>query len=405
MTVCRIGLGQTPEASAYEGLDPLPVPAQAEPAESDLGLDYDPGDVVTLSRLVEDLGGGTDVTVPATQGLIYEYLDDLAARYSSGQVRHLGTLLVDRQWTIGRTIRLPPTMTLAGVSSGGLNVFVAADATSFVGDALIETREDAGPPRYVTIRDLHLVGPRFPPLPFVPADPVVGIKMAGASRCAVERVRIIQCDVGIFGARSSDIRIEDCAIQTNGTQIVLFHGNRTWRIMDCALQQSSRWVIRIMGPADGPAPRVTPGGRLLSGIGWNEDVLIQGCDIEQPDIVSRGHALEGFGGVLAAGYGIVVDTCRFEGTGPGPEIEAVVPICTQPSRYIGGGTVRCGDVKFTGNYGLGVRVVIPEKLAALHPPTGVWGNGSGYGIASMFNSNTVVGPEVIVEQSLGSTPW
>lgn len=156
------------------------------------------------------------------------------------------TLVIDRQCVVQQTLVLPNRFVLAGVGIEGRGVlaFALPDET-----VAIRLAPSAGAPlRFVTIRDLNIVGSG--------CCGQVGVQVSNSSFVYLERLRIHDFGFGVLGSTAYSIFIDQSNIHNNGFNLVLGADTTAWRVRDSVMSQSG-----ILGIALAPTAR----GNLISG--------------------------------------------------------------------------------------------------------------------------------------------
>jgi hypothetical protein len=151
------------------------------------------------------------------------------------------TLVIDRHCAVQQTLVLPNRFVLSGVGIEGRGVlaFDLPDDAVAIGFA-----PSAGAPlRFVTIRDLNIVGAN--------CCGQIGVQVSNSSFVYLERVRIHGFGFGVLGSTAYSIFIDQSSIHDNGFNVVLGADTTAWRVRDSTFSQSGLVGVSLAASARG----------------------------------------------------------------------------------------------------------------------------------------------------------
>ena len=215
------------------------------------------------------------------------------------------TLIIDQTCNqLTEPLVIPPRFTLAGVGINGEGALFWPNLSPGTPAISIDTSSATVPPKtkneqcsapvaesYVTIRDLSIAG----------SHTGTGIDVSNASFVFMERVRLTDFQMGLFGRDAFSVYINHSNISLNDYNIVMGDCTTNWRIRDSIVKQASFWGVRLSAKS-------------------NDHVLV-GNRIEDNSM----------GAILNGSYGAMILNNRFEGNGstnpinPGVAIWNVTP--------------------------------------------------------------------------------
>ncbi|MEQ8274506.1 MAG: right-handed parallel beta-helix repeat-containing protein [Deltaproteobacteria bacterium] len=170
------------------------------------------------------------------------------------------TLVIDQVCHLKETVRLPPRFVLAGVGMDGEGILGFTNLTTDQPAIRVASVGGAG---NSTIRDLRIAGPGQP------AIYGRGIELVDASQVILERVRISDFRMGIYGHSSYSIVVSQCSLHDNRVNIFMDELSNSWRVRDSIISRAATYGVfqTVSGGGANQNGSVFAGNRMEANLG------------------------------------------------------------------------------------------------------------------------------------------
>ncbi len=144
------------------------------------------------------------------------------------------TLVIDQVCHLKQTVTVPPRFVLAGVGMDGEGILGFTNLGANQAAIRVDNISGAG---HSTIRDLRIAGPGQP------ANFGRGVELVDASQVILERVRISDFQMGIYGRDSYSIVVSQCSLHDNRVNIFMDEFSNGWRVRDSIISRARTYGV------------------------------------------------------------------------------------------------------------------------------------------------------------------
>ena len=216
------------------------------------------------------------------------FLKSLIAANEQGDTSHPHwgcTLVIDQKVELFETLELPAHFTLAGLGINGAGQLIFPGNLGGQPAIIMQSKVAGGLAGHTTIRDLSIqASPIADGAGLWLSEPTIG-------HVDVQRVYVYGFNIGVAGDNIQRVRLSDCVVDGNRTNVILGANCHGWRIRGCHIRSAiSGWGVNAWGPL--------------------ADLLVEGCRFESntPGAIRLGPFLGDGSGI----FGAVILGNRFE---------------------------------------------------------------------------------------------